>query len=163
MITNRQELPKKYYVYKHIDPVTEEIFYIGKGSMGRAWACGKSNNTKSNKGMRSLKHYLWMQDLTKKGFTPADWVVIVDQKLTNKEALNLEAKLVNTFYNPKQLFNITDTSNRCTALNKEKLNKAITLRQNKISYEKIAEKLNVSTMTVYRALNGITKGYKINE
>ena len=26
-----------YYVYAHVDPITEELLYIGKGKDGRAW------------------------------------------------------------------------------------------------------------------------------
>lgn len=148
------ELPSVYqsifYVYFHTDPETGEIVYVGKGSRGRAWHCAESNS-------RGKEHALWMTDLIKRGFTPDSWVTIVESGLTKEKAFALENDLtwgMETFpkFNSKHDF--------ACKLNDEDLSKALLLRNQNLSYDKIAKTLNVSTMTIYRVLNGQTKNYK---
>lgn len=69
-----------YYVYKHIDPRTQEVVYIGKGRGGRAWDVTRSR-------AEYKEHQEWMTSLMEKGHTPDEWVVIVTKGLSEKEAL----------------------------------------------------------------------------
>lgn len=80
---------RKYYVYKHFDPETEELVYIGKGCGGRAW-----DVTRAKKENR--EHQDWMQTLCSKGFTPEDWVEICYKGLTEQQALRKEKELLNS-------------------------------------------------------------------
>ena len=68
----------KYYVYCHRNPLTNEIFYIGKGKDRRAYC-------KENRG----KHY---QNYVKKYGFPI--IEIIKENLTNEESLDLEKKLI---------------------------------------------------------------------
>jgi len=55
----------KYYWYKHIDPDTQELVYVGHGSGGRAWQCGSTHSP-----LRSKEHLKWADDLLERGVTP---------------------------------------------------------------------------------------------
>jgi len=67
----------KYYVYKHINKNTNEVFYIGKGCGKRAW----------NKSQRNSYWHRY----TKKN----DYIIeIVKKDLSEDEAYNLEVKLI---------------------------------------------------------------------
>lgn len=150
----------RYYVYQHVDPRNGEVRYIGKGSMGRAWACGRSTSEpkKTRKGMRSTAHYNWMMELTEIGFIPDDWVFILHKRLSTTEAHEVEKGIVSRHPQPERLFNVTNTRPRCILTDKQ-LENARCLRKNGLPYEKIAEEIGTSTMTAYRALTGQTKGY----
>lgn len=77
-----------FYVYDHIHPVTGEVVYIGKGCHGRAWDVTRCRG-------QHKAHQDWMKGLCAKGFTPADWVRILYQGLTEKQALDEEHYLIN--------------------------------------------------------------------
>jgi len=76
----------KYYVYQHADPETGEILYIGKGSYERAWLC-RGNN-------RDPKYTKYLNQFLDNGYTLFDIVTILHKGLTNKEAEELETKLI---------------------------------------------------------------------
>ena len=69
----------KYYVYFHKNPITNEIFYVGKG-------CGSRAYIKDNRG----KHYL---NYVKKYGNPI--IEIVKDNISNEEAIELEKRLIN--------------------------------------------------------------------
>jgi hypothetical protein len=75
-----------YYVYKHFDPITKEVVYVGRGSKGRAWNVHRNINSQS-------EHIEWMEELISKGYTPQDWVEIVQSGLSFEEAVKLEYDL----------------------------------------------------------------------
>ena len=77
----------KYYVYKHIDPITNEVVYIGKGCNGRAWDVTRCRNTHK-------EHQDWMLSLSNMGFIPIDWVIIIHKNLEEGQALELEKQLI---------------------------------------------------------------------
>lgn len=146
---NRKDT-KIHYVYTHTDPNTETVVYVGKGSRGRAWHCAETNS-------RSPEHALWLNGLIKLGYTPDSWVTIIETGLTEKESLALEATIMQSYavwpmYNKKP-------GEGLTILSKEEYTKMKELRDQGLSYENIALLIPTSTMTVYRALNGKTKGY----
>ncbi len=72
-----------HYVYIHVDPRTCETVYVGKGVHGRAWDATRNRGT-------NPKHLEWMLELAKQGYTPDEWVVIINKGLTDKEALKQE-------------------------------------------------------------------------
>lgn len=72
-----------YYVYIHINPVTEKTMYVGKGCYGRAWDVTRSRNGHPD-------HLGWMKDLVDKGYLPIDWVRILKHQLTESEAFTYE-------------------------------------------------------------------------
>ena len=89
-------LSRNSYVYAHLDPREKPIhlrgldidlkghpFYIGKGSGNRAWDLKR--NEGHGKHLRSLLH---------DGFESFQIVTIVQDNLTELEALTLEAKLI---------------------------------------------------------------------
>lgn len=137
------------YVYTHTDPETEEVIYVGKGSRGRAWHCAETNS-------RGYTHAQHLNVLTLKGYTPDSWVTIVESGLSNEEAYKLETDLI---WGLEPFPKYNDKKAGCCILNKDKLAVISKLRDEGLSYANIAIELEVSTMTIYRALNGKTKNY----
>lgn len=80
------------YIYAHINPETGEVIYVGQGQKGRAWECKK----------RSEPHEKFLDNLAGMGFTPADWVVILDQDIDANAVGPRELFLIKTL---KPLFN----------------------------------------------------------
>ena len=145
--TYQSDCRKIYYVYFHIDPESSEVVYVGKGSRGRAWHCAESNS-------RGEDHALWMNGLIQEGFTPDAWVKIVESSLEEAEAFQLEKEEVDTRrpkFNSKK-----DGACKLTSFDLEEIK---FWRDRGLSYEKIADKIGSSTMTVFRAYNGKTKNY----
>lgn len=142
----------QYYVYKHVDPETGELLYVGKGSGQRAWMCSGSKDI-THYGHRSFKHTTHLRDLIRKGFVPSDWVVIVRKGMDNQSAIDLEKSLISTD-NPK--FNGVFGLKICK-MDSKLLTLCRSLREKGKSYFSIGKQVGVSTMSVYRGLNGITK------
>lgn len=67
-----------YYVYYHINPLTKDIFYVGKGTKNRAY-------TLSSRG----KH--WINYVNKYGIPEVE---IVQSNLSEEQALELEKQLI---------------------------------------------------------------------
>jgi hypothetical protein len=95
---------ENYYVYCHRNPITNEIFYIGKGTKHRAYV-------KQNRG----KH--WNNYVKKHGIP---LVEILYDNLNEDESLILEKKLIKTFgrkeLNNGGLVNSTDGGEGCSGL-----------------------------------------------
>jgi hypothetical protein len=49
----KEKYKNKYYVYLYIDPITRQVFYVGKGTGGRAWVLSG----------RSKEHIIWINNL----------------------------------------------------------------------------------------------------
>ena len=148
----------KYYVYKHFHPISKETVYIGKGTAGRAWACGYSDAKASEgrRGNRTKTHQKWIADLLELGYTPADFVEIVQSGLSNSEALLLERALIDKA-GYEGLFNKPYGKLK---ISKEALAKGRNLLASGFSYKQAAQEIGVSTMCLWRADNNKTKGLK---
>ena len=134
-----------YYVYLHVDPITDEIMYVGHGYKDRAWICGSTT--------RSQEHQDWYMNLVNDGYLPTDIVEIIHTGKTKPEACVLEQEYIRkikTPFNKPQGLSVLK-------MDQELLAKAQELREEGKFYREIAEELNLSTMTIYRALNGRTK------
>jgi hypothetical protein len=137
-----------YYVYKHIDPRNDELIYIGHGCRGRAWIHGSKKTC-----LRSQAHLNHLDSMTQDGFIPSDWVSIVVQGVSKKDACALEQELIrelNPTYNKPQ-------GRHLLKLSPEQYDICQNLRDEGWFYHQIATEVGVSTMTVYRALNNQTK------
>jgi hypothetical protein len=143
------ELPSVYYVYSHVDPETEELIYIGKGSRGRAWHCAETNS-------RGVGHAAHLDSLILKGYTPDSWVHIIESALTNEQAFALESELL---WAREQFPKYNSPRDFACKLSKEIIQTAKNLRDEGKYYSEIAKILGFSTMTIYRVLNGKTKNY----
>ena len=142
-----------FYVYTHEDPDTGEVMYVGMGQKSRAWVITNSNGNNAAYGHRSKDHYEWFLEKEAAGYTMQDLVVILKSNLSKGMALGNEKFLIDTFsppFNKKQgLANLKIT--------KDKYKTAVEMRKDGLSYERIAKELELSAMTVYRALNKQTK------
>lgn len=130
------------YVYQHIDPFTGHIVYVGHGTGHRAWVYTKR--------LRDQEHTNFLKDLERKGFTPNDWVIIVDKNLSKETACELERTLIK-FYKP--IFNKIQGASLLKVTPKI-LQEAFELREKGWSFSKIAENFDLATMTIHRAMNG---------
>lgn len=137
-----------YYVYKHTDPRTNEIIYIGHGCRGRAWIHGSKLTC-----LRSQPHLDHLEGMTQAGFTPQDWVELIVTGITKEDACKIEQDLIrkiNPTYNMPQ-------GKHLIKLTPEQFQMCKKLREGGAYYNVIANEVGVSAMTVYRALNGQTK------
>jgi hypothetical protein len=78
----------KHYVYIHVHPQhpddVNHVVYVGVGTDSRAWSRRE----------RVKDHSHWMRDWQDLGYTPDQYVRVVARKLTKKQALEFEAKLI---------------------------------------------------------------------
>lgn len=89
---NTKSNPRRYMkypsdlncVYRHVDPETKEIKYIGEGSIHRAYEFTS----------RQIDHAQWFETLLRKGFKPTDIVKVKRYNLTKSQSLNLEYSLI---------------------------------------------------------------------
>lgn len=135
----------KFYVYKHTDPRTGELVYIGQGSGGRAWQCGSSHSP-----VRSEEHKDWGDALGLEGFTSDQWVEIIKRGLSKEAAIIKERTLIREL---RPRFNKIQGL-KLLKMNKEILDKAFELRQLGLSYQSIAAEVGLAPMTVHRAMAG---------
>lgn len=144
MLENKNPFASPYYVYHHIDPETNEIVYVGYGQGARAWM--------SDPPFRSPLHSEYLGMLEHTGYTADQWVFIYERGLYRDEARSLEYEHIRKYH---------PTYNRTIRYSGLKFNpnlydQAEDMRANGLSYQKIADILGVSTMTVYRGLNNKT-------
>ena len=81
---------KEYYVYTLINPITEQMFYIGKGKKQRAWMHLTEHWDKHNPG-KSLE----IRKIRRQGKEPI--VKILHENLEQQEALDVEADLIKKY------------------------------------------------------------------
>ena len=140
------------YVYCHVVPHTSEIVYVGHGTNERAWRCTTSGGEK-HYGHRSPEHADWCQDLIDCGYTPDEWVRILHKRLTKSEACLREQEEIRRH---KPLFT-RPLGEKLLKVKGDVLVKAKELRASGLFYSQIAQELGISTMSIWRALNGRTK------
>lgn len=132
----------KYYVYWHIDPETKSVVYVGHGCGHRAWL--------STEPFRDYMHAEYLGMLENTGFTPDEWVRIVQRNLTKEQACAIERndiKFLKPTYNKIQ-------GEKLLKVTPEILKEANKLREQGWSYQKIADSFDLATMTIHRAMNG---------
>lgn len=77
-----------YYIYSHIDPITKQIFYIGKGVRGRAYSLNCRSNIHKNK----------LNKLLYTGYTMVDIVhKLLENIQSETDAYNLEKKYIEKY------------------------------------------------------------------
>ena len=141
-----------HYVYKHVDPTNGDLTYIGHGKFERAWRCSTSGN-QINYGHRSVDYSEKILGWLLEGFTPNDWVTIIQGGLSKSSANKLEQELIrelNPIYNKRMGQSLLKMSSK-------ELEFCQHLRSQNFSYENIAKRVGHSTMCVWRALNGKNK------
>ena len=152
-VKRMDQYQKIHYVYQHVHPETRETVYVGHGCKSRAWIMGTSLKAVGKYGHRKVDHQEWLEARTAEGYVATDWVVILAQGLSKKEACSLEQEYIRK---------ITPVYNDLLGLKLLKLSADVVviahrLRDTGLSYKNIAEELQSSTMTVWRALNGKNK------
>lgn len=141
-----------YYVYKHVDPITEEIVYIGYGSRDRAWKFPplSPNFPSAN---RQPNHIAWMEEKTKEGFIPADWVKIVEKFEYRDLARELESSLIKKIQPKYNLRNCNRSPRRI----QEEVIEMKKLYKEGLTLQQIGSKYNISRQTVKRYIDGVSK------
>ena len=83
-------------LYRHIDPETKEVKYIGEGTINRAYEFTS----------RQMDHGTWFENLLRKGFKPTEIVKVKRYNLTKSKSTALETKLLSLYNkNNYNLFN----------------------------------------------------------
>jgi hypothetical protein len=91
------------------------------------------------------------------GFLPEDWVIIEHRNLPKTEACRVEQELIRS---SRPRFN-KQVGRGGLKLTKDDVEEFKKLRTKGLSYKQVAEKCgSVTTMTVFRALNGHTKTFQ---
>lgn len=134
-------MASNYYVYQHIDPETDEVIYIGRGSGSRAWMYVHP--------FRSEEHSEYLEDLVDRGYLPSDWVRIESRRLTKDESVLMEKKFLAEF---RPRFNKIPGL-KLLKITEEILKTAFELREKGWSYDKIAKEVGLNTMTLHRGMN----------
>lgn len=98
MITT-EGMDKDYYVYRHLNPTTKDVFYIGVGKGHRVVEGGRHRNRK------------WQRYVYENGGFLFDFVA---KNLTKRDALDIERKLINQ-YGLDNLTNMVGESGNSTA------------------------------------------------
>jgi len=131
----------KFYVYKHVDPITKEIVYLGKGCNGRAWDVTRCRT-------QNKEHQDWMLSLCEKGYLPSDWVEIIDRNLTEKEAFKEETKWFHLYGQPK--FNRTagEKNHQAKLTDNQAQEIFILTKTTKRTHKDIATEYNVSRTAI---------------
>lgn len=137
-----------HYVYKHINPKTNELLYIGHGRGERAWRYS-NNGDWSRYGHRSPEHAAYLFQLQLEGYIATDWTVVLHKCLSKTQACEIEQQLIRDL---KPELN-KPVGKGLLKLTGDSLKEAIKLRNSGVSYELIAKTLDISTMTVWRTLN----------
>ena len=104
-------MKNKYYIYFHINPLTNKVFYVGKGHKNRAYQ------------KRSRNQY-WKNTVAKYGYI----IDIIDHNLTNEEAGIKEIFYIK-FFGRNNLVNMTDGGEGCvnpSQITKDKISKTLT-------------------------------------
>lgn len=83
----------QYYVYKHVDPETKELMYVGMGKGSRAYATKTVKVKQAAYGHRSPEHAFHLEALLKDGYLPHEWIEFVERSLTKRQALKIEKEL----------------------------------------------------------------------
>jgi hypothetical protein len=138
-----------YYVYVHYDPATEDWVYIGHGKGSRAWYFngGESNSA------RSVAHNTWCQAMCNLGYLPTEFVTVLERGLTKEQACLLEQRLIRE---ERTAFNAI-IGQGILKMTPDKVALCRQLREKGVAYGVIAKEIGLSTMAVWRALNGETK------
>jgi len=137
-----------YYVYTHTDPRSKELIYIGHGARGRAWIHGSKLTA-----LRSQEHLDHLEDMIQSGYLPYSWVSILHKDLTKGDACKEEQRLIRE---KKPRYNLPQ-GKHLLKLTPEQFELCKVMREEGLFYHDIAKEVGVSTMTIYRALNGQTK------
>jgi hypothetical protein len=138
------------YVYAHINPVTAEVVYIGKGRHERAWSLSR----------RDPLHAKFLRNLSNMGYSPTDYGIVVAGGLTDDEASALELRLIKQL---KPLFNQQGVSaanagrgekNKQAVLSDDLVRKM--RAETGLSLRAIGRKYGVTYSTVRKAVTGIS-------
>ena len=137
-----------YYVYSHVDPRNNETIYVGHGCRGRAWIHGSKKTC-----LRSQDHLDRLNELTSLGFIATDWVKILEKGMSKSEACRFEQEVIR---DTDPTFNV-QMGISILKVTRDVFDEIKSLRDEGMSYKSIGDKVGLSAMTVFRALNNQTK------
>ena len=136
------DLSNQYYVYKHIDPETLEVLYVGMGYGPRAY----TTNSSGDRGDRSKEHALRLHQLMNEGYVPEEWVEFIIRNCRIETARRVEQDMIEDL---KPKFNKRHGPPRLIQ-NLNDINKIINLRSEGLSYLKIGRMYGVSWSTIQK-------------
>ena len=136
------DLSNQFYVYKHVDPETQEIIYVGMGYGPRAY----TTNASGGRGDRSKEHSLRLHQLMNEGYLPHEWVEFIVRNTDLFSARKIERKYIEK-YQPK--FNLKHGPKRLITDRKD-IDRILSFRDKKLSYLKIGKMYGVSWSTIQK-------------
>ncbi len=150
-----------YYVYGLIDPRSEKIFYIGKGTGNRVFEHERESRDNPNSEKLKLKT---IEDIKLAGLEVEK--IIINSNLTEAEAFAAEAALINAFnyVGDSRLTNIVAGHHSAEALSVEEYEKiygADELREEDIKHKILVIKINklyqrgMDKTTLYDTVRGV--------
>lgn len=150
-----------YYVYGLIDPRTNQVFYIGKGTGNRVFEHEKECLSNPNSEKLKLKT---ISEIHSAGMSVKK--IIINSNLTESEAFAAEAALINAFnfVNDTGLTNIVSGHHSTEALQVEdfeKLHGAVELKEEDIKHNILVIKINklynrnMSSKELYDCVRGV--------
>lgn len=112
VLSDFQKGIKGFYVYLLVNPITNKIFYVGKGSKNRATQHFKDYKKAKEKNIFKRKEF---ESFVKFGYKPI--IKIVASNLEEQQALKIEKKIIKRLY--CSLSNISLNENEPNVLKKE--------------------------------------------
>lgn len=146
-----QQFIPLYYTYMHIEPDTMNIVYIGVGTKDRAYTTRSTQ--RSNK-----EHVQWLRQMETAGYTPDEYVIILDKYRDREQALTEERDLIEEHQPRFNKIGVTP-HHWCMTFSPEEVKMIKDLRAEGISYAQIARELGRSATGVWRIANDKSKGY----
>ena len=157
-----------YYVYGLIDPRNKQFFYIGKGTKNRIFEHEKESLRSVDSERLKLKTII---DIKNAGLEVEK--VIINSNLTEKEAFEAEASLINAFnyISDSRLTNIVAGHHSSEALSVEeyeRINGAVKLKKEDIKHKILVIKINrlyqrgMDEKALYDTVRGVWRASKEN-
>lgn len=84
---------RRCYVYRHRRLDTNEVFYIGKGTISKSFLNSKSEKKKFDRAFSKKNRNQWWTNISKLGYQ----VELLNTNLTEQEANDLEELLIQTY------------------------------------------------------------------
>lgn len=136
----------RFYVYLHIEPDTDKVFYVGMGKGDRAYRVN-SHGSKTYSD-RHPEHSEYLFKLLERGYLPHEWINFDLKNVDRDVALKREKQLIKSL---SPMFNRKQGPEKSLSKNEaEIISKLYKTKMH--SYDDLAFMMDTSRSTIYRII-----------